>query len=219
MDVRHRVKRMDVHPIRYLTRHACHVRADRRDVDLDIAEGVARRRPLRREQVEPVERAVVVELLVATKRSETCLDGQHVVAQPRPGGCEVGAVTPLDVCFDLTAETEPETTLGVVGELPRDRRRHHRAAWERDGDASRECECRSGGRGGRDLHPRHLTGLGVHHAGEADALEVDREACALRPGAPTAHQIEFHPGSRCSSTTSAPRTVPCDRARAGARGR
>ena len=178
------------------------------DVDLDVAEVVARRCPLRRQQVESVVRAVVAELLVAPKRPEARLDGQHVVTQPWAGWRELGAVPSLDVRLDLASQAETETPLGVVGELPRDRCRHHRAARERDGDAGGERQRRRRGRGGGDLHPRHLAGLGVQHAGEADPLELDREA---RRSPPTcSHRSSGRTPLRLPLLGDDPaRTVPC----------
>ena len=76
----------------------------------------------------------------APESGEARLDGEHVVAQARPGMFELDAVPADDVGAHLRAEAEPERTAGRFLQFPRRLRGDHRAARERHGDAGREFE-------------------------------------------------------------------------------
>lgn len=186
---------VDVHAVRDLAGDLAHQRADRRDVDLDVAVVVARRDPLGTQQVQRVERPRVVESSVAAESGEACLDGLHVV--PHAGGwpVEVGCVAPRDMRADLAAEAETKATVGVASQFPGYLCRDHGAAREGHGDTGAEFEPRCRGGCGRDHHPRHLARLGEQHAREACGFDVPGEGRALLPGEVSGHQVEMHGGS------------------------
>src|ERR1700720_1829039 len=108
---------MDMHSVSHLTCHAQHPRIHRCDVDFGIGRVDDPWTPLRSDEVEVVELAVVIEP-PRSERGETRLHGEHVVAQTRTGTIEVHAVPPHDMRANLRAETEPELPAGRLLEFP-----------------------------------------------------------------------------------------------------
>ena len=192
LEIVHRVHRMDMHAVTQLARDPAHVRTDGRDVDLDVLEVVARRRPLPGQEAQVVVRAFVLELLLATERANARLECADVVTHLRRGLVPLGRITSDDVTAHLAPEAEAEASARVLGHLPRDLGRDHRAARERDRDAGRERQLRGRFGRGRDHHPRDGAGFREEHAREARAFELVRERRAPLPRQAAGHQVEVH---------------------------
>ena len=151
-----------------------------------------RRGPVRRQQGHLVELAVVVEPLLAIEGSPGRLDRLDIVPHPGRRSIEVSAVAALNVRLDLGTQTKPEATPGVGGDLVRHRSREHRATRKRHGDTGCEEQARRRHRGGGNLHPGNLGGLGVEHAAEARTLELASEVGGVLPRTGTGHQVDLH---------------------------
>ena len=108
------------------------------------------RTPLRVEERELVELAVMIELL-ATKAGETRLHCEYIVSETRAGPFKLAAVASNDVGPDLRAQAEAKVTAGRFLEFPGDLGGDHRAARKGNGDPGRvvkvglgQCRCRDG---------------------------------------------------------------------------
>ena len=174
--------RVDVDAVGDLAGHAQHPRVDGGDVDLRVGRFDRTWAPLRVEERQLVELAVVVERL-ATESGEARLHGEDVVAQAWTGSLELDAVPANDVGAYLRAEPEPERSARGFLQLPRGLGGDHRAARERHGHTGRQFEPGrgDGGRGGRRV--RRAPGLGEQHAVEAGRRRSERRTGpSLRSG-------------------------------------
>ena len=106
---------------------------------------------------------------------------------------ERGAVPALDVGLHLGAEAEPEPAPARLGQLPRRRRRHHRAAGERHRHAGQEVEV-GGERRGRARKVGGATGLGDDEPVEPGGRRVPSEVLHATQREPARHEVELHGG-------------------------
>ena len=101
--------RVDVHSVGYFAGHPQHPRIHRRDVDFGVGRVDRPRTPLRGDEVQVVELAVVIELS-GPERQEARLHREQVVAQSWARPLEINAVSPNDVGAYLGAQAEAEVT-------------------------------------------------------------------------------------------------------------
>ena len=139
-------ERMDMHPVGHLTCHAQHPRIHRRDIHLGIRRVDGSRAPLRSDEVEAVEVAVVIKC-PRSERREARLHRQHIVAQPRAGTFEGRSVATHDVRANLRAQAQPEFPAGRLLKLPRRGRRNEGTTRKSYRDTGGQLESGSGLRG------------------------------------------------------------------------
>lgn len=99
--------RMDMHSVGHFACHSQHPRIHRGDIDFRVGSVDGSRTPLRSNEVEVVEVAVVIERPGAERR-EARLHGEQVVAQPGTGPLEGHPIAPHDVGAHLRTQTQPE---------------------------------------------------------------------------------------------------------------
>ena len=155
-----------MHPVGHFARHPQHPRIHRRDIHFGIGGVNGPGAPLRSNEVEVVELAVVIEC-PGSERREARLHGEQVVAQPWARPIEGHAVTPHDVCAHLRAQTEPELPAGRFLKLPRRGRRDKRTTRKGHRDARGQLEAGRGlgGHGGVEIG--RAARLGEQQAGES----------------------------------------------------
>src|SRR5690606_24039632 len=88
-------------------------------------------------------------------------------------------------------EPKAEPTSGRLGELPCDLRCHHRAAWERHGNAGEQIEVGSDRRRAA-AEVGGPTALRDHEPGESRFLRTPSELLHLPQGQASRHEIELH---------------------------
>ena len=149
-------------------------------------------RPHRRQQLVAVVLAPELERRRALEGAEDRPQRLDVLPEPWSRVLELARVAALDVGTDLGADAEQEATVGQVGELPRRRRRHHRAAREGDGDAGavRELGRGEGRRGHREVG--RAAGLGERDPGEPAIPGLGRQLLHLAQRTSVGHHVDEH---------------------------
>ena len=93
---------------------------------------------------------------------------------------------------DLGTEAEPESAVGCLGQLPRGRGGHHRAAGKGDGHAREQIQARGHGRGHCRGQIGRPAGLGQDEAGESGPVGGSNEVRHPPKRDAAGHQVEAH---------------------------
>ena len=186
---------MDVHTVGDLAGHPAHPGRHGRHVYLDLAVGVLSRGPCWWEQRQFVIRTAVVQGRLAPERRQAGLDGQHVIAQPRPRRLVHRPITTLDVGLDLAAQSEPKSAAGVLRQFPSQAGGDHGTSRKGHRDSGAQLEARGRLGGHRQRHPWSLAGLGEKQAGEARPLDGPGQLGRVRPRRAADRQVEMHVSS------------------------
>src|SRR5437016_3663692 len=135
------MKRMRVQAVTQLSGQAQDQLVHARDIDRDVRMVVLGGGEERRHQGEVIELALVGELRSAFGPAfEDRAERLNVLTQTRNRRIPLGAITPLDVPFDLRAQSENETPVREPREVPCYLRRRHWAPWKCDSHRRAERE-------------------------------------------------------------------------------
>ena len=190
-DIARLADRMHVHPVGHFARHPQHPRIDRCDIDFRIWRLDGTRAPLRGDEIEVVEVAVVIER-PGSKRREARLDGEQVVAQPRTRPLERDAVAPDDVGAHLGAQTQPEIPASCLLKLPGRGRRDERTAREGHRDPRGQLEAGSGLRRHGGVQVGRTARLGEQQTGEPRGLRTPGQVADLVERLRDRHRVDVH---------------------------
>ena len=164
------MERMDVEAVACLTREAGETGVHTGELDRHVGELDCPTREEVGQEREGVEVAGERQLLLALERAEDGAQCADVFAHAcnRPG--EFRREAPNDVRLHLSAQAELEVSAGLVREVPRNLRGHHRAPWERHRDRGSDAECGRGVGGDRAREERVVVRLGEPHRRELESL-------------------------------------------------
>lgn len=187
-------ERVDMHAVGDFAGHAQHPRIHRGDIHFGIGCIDGPGAPLRGDEVQIVEIAVVVEL-ARPEGGETRFHGAHVVTQPWARLLEGHAVAPHDVRPDLGTDAEPELAAGGFLQLPCRRCRDERTTRKRHGDTGGQFKSRRGLRCDRGTEIRRPAGLGQQKTRETGRLGALGKCAHLSQRLRNGHHVDVHSGS------------------------
>ena len=169
-----RVEGMHVIAVAHLPGQLRHQRPHPGDVNGDVRMLDRARVEKRGHQRERIENPFETEALPGLPGVPDGPQGRNVFGQTQGGRTPRHGKTPLNVRFDLGAQTEQETPAGQGGQIPRGLGHHHRGAGEGHRDGRSVIQVGGRGRGNRHREKRVVAGVGGEKPVATDALRPRR---------------------------------------------